>query len=76
MGEIQMEILKSLIAERFGVEVRFGGRSIVYKETITDTVEASVILSRSAIMRRYICFWSRENRAAGWCLIPIAVKIF
>ena len=39
MGEIQMEILKSLIAERFGVEVRFGGRSIVYKETITDTVE-------------------------------------
>ncbi len=39
MGEIQMEILKSLIEERFGVEVRFGGRSIVYKETITDTVE-------------------------------------
>ena len=39
MGEIQMEILKSLIAERFGVNVRFGGRSIVYKETITDTVE-------------------------------------
>lgn len=34
-----MEILKSLIAERFGVNVRFGGRSIVYKETITDTVE-------------------------------------
>ncbi len=39
MGEIQMEILKSLIFERFGVNVRFGGRSIVYKETITDTVE-------------------------------------
>ena len=39
MGEIQMEILKSLIAERCGVNVRFGGRSIVYKETITDTVE-------------------------------------
>ncbi|MGI6053411.1 MAG: NYN domain-containing protein [Clostridium sp.] len=39
MGEIQMEILKNLIAERFGVEIRFGGRSIVYKETIADTVE-------------------------------------
>lgn len=39
MGEIQMEILKSLIAERFGIEIRFGGRSIVYKETILDTVE-------------------------------------
>jgi len=39
MGEIQMEILKSLISERFGVDVRFGERSIVYKETIADTVE-------------------------------------
>lgn len=39
MGEIQMEILKSLIAERFGLEVGFGGRSIVYKETIRNTVE-------------------------------------
>lgn len=39
MGEIQMEILKSRILERFGVQVEFGERSIVYKETITDTVE-------------------------------------
>ena len=39
MGEIQMEVLKSLIAERFGVDVRFGERSIVYKETIRTTVE-------------------------------------
>ena len=39
MGEIQMEILKSLIAERFGAEVEFGDRSIVYKETIENTVE-------------------------------------
>lgn len=39
MGEIQMEILKSLIAERFGVRIEFGGRSIVYKETIRNTVE-------------------------------------
>ncbi len=39
MGEIQMEILKSLIARRFGVDVTFGEQSIVYKETIAGTVE-------------------------------------
>lgn len=39
MGEIQMEVLKSMIAERFHVNVEFGGRSIVYKETIQNVVE-------------------------------------
>ncbi len=39
MGEVQIEILKNLILERFGVEVDFGAGSIVYKETIADTVE-------------------------------------
>lgn len=39
MGEVQMEILKSLIKERFAVEVEFGAGNIVYKETISDTVE-------------------------------------
>ena len=39
MGEVQIEILKSLIAERFNVEVEFGSGHIVYKETIADTVE-------------------------------------
>lgn len=39
MGEVQIEILKHMIAERFGVEVEFGMGSIVYKETIADTVE-------------------------------------
>ena len=39
MGEIQMEILKSLVRERFGINIEFGGRSIVYKETIQNTVE-------------------------------------
>jgi ribosomal protection tetracycline resistance protein len=33
MGEVQTEILKSMIAERFGVEVSFGPGKIVYKET-------------------------------------------
>lgn len=39
MGEVQIEILKSLIQERFHTEVTFSEGSIVYKETIADTVE-------------------------------------
>ena len=39
MGEIQIEILKTLIADRFGLDVEFGDRSILYKETIANTVE-------------------------------------
>lgn len=39
MGEVQLEILKSLIAERFDTEVEFGTGNIVYKETIKNTVE-------------------------------------
>lgn len=39
MGEVQIEILKSQIAERYGVSVEFGSGSIVYKETITAPVE-------------------------------------
>jgi small GTP-binding protein len=39
MGEVQIEILKSLILERFGVNVEFGSGNIVYKETITTPVE-------------------------------------
>ncbi|WP_303858125.1 translation factor GTPase family protein [Aminicella lysinilytica] len=39
MGEIQLEILKSLIMERFDFSVDFDQGKIVYKETIADTVE-------------------------------------
>ncbi|HKM00059.1 MAG TPA: translation factor GTPase family protein [Mobilitalea sp.] len=39
MGEVQTEILKSLILERFGVNVEFSSGSIVYKETIMNSVE-------------------------------------
>lgn len=38
MGEVQMEILKSLIQDRFGIRVEFGSGSIVYKETIARPV--------------------------------------
>ena len=39
MGQVQVEILRSLIASRFGEEVAFGEGSIVYKETILNTVK-------------------------------------
>lgn len=39
MGEIQLEILKSLIEERFCVRVSFDTGNIVYKETIRNRVE-------------------------------------
>ncbi len=38
MGEVQIEILKSLILERFNVEVEFGPGNILYKETILEPV--------------------------------------
>ena len=40
MGEVQLEVLRSLLAERFGLEVSFGPGGILYKETITEPMEA------------------------------------
>ena len=39
MGEVQIEILRSLIYQRFRVRVEFGEGRIVYKETIEAPVE-------------------------------------
>ena len=39
MGEVQLEVLRSLLAERFGLEVSFGPGGILYKETITEPME-------------------------------------
>lgn len=39
MGEIQLEVLRSLLAERFGLEAEFGPGGILYKETITEPME-------------------------------------
>lgn len=39
MGQVQMEVLKSLAEERFGVDISFDAGNIVYKETIADPVE-------------------------------------
>lgn len=38
MGEIQLEVLKNVIKERFGFEVGFGEGSIAYRETIAAPV--------------------------------------
>ena len=39
MGEVQIEILKRMIWERYQTEVEFGSGKIVYKETIENCVE-------------------------------------
>lgn len=39
MGEIQLEVLRTLLAQRFGLEVSFGPGGILYKETITEPIE-------------------------------------
>ena len=39
MGKIQLEVLRSLIAERFSLEVTLDSGRVYYKETISDTVE-------------------------------------
>ncbi|MEG1585014.1 MAG: translation elongation factor G, partial [Anaerovorax sp.] len=39
MGEVQLEVLKRIIWERFQIDVEFSQGTIIYKETIADTVE-------------------------------------
>ncbi len=39
MGEVQLEVLKSILETRFALSVAFTDGSIIYKETIKNTVE-------------------------------------
>ena len=39
MGQVQLEVLRRLVADRFGLDVDFDAGSIVYKETIAAPVE-------------------------------------
>ncbi len=39
MGEIQLEVLKRVLYDRFDLEVEFEHGSIIYKETVSDTFE-------------------------------------
>lgn len=40
MGQVQLEIIQQLLLDRFNLDVGFGEGSILYKETITQSVEA------------------------------------
>ena len=39
MGKVQLEVLRSVIADRFGLDIMLTGRRIYYKETIAAPVE-------------------------------------
>ena len=39
MGRVQLEVIKRILSERFGLCVEFENGSIIYKETIANTVE-------------------------------------
>ena len=72
MGEIQLEVLKSLLAERYGLEVSFGPGGILYKETITEAWRAWATTSPCATMQKSTLSWSRCPGAAGCSLPPTA----
>lgn len=75
MGQVQMEILKNILWERFGLEAEFDAGSIVYKETLAEPVEGTDILNPCDIMQKYTCCWNRVNGAAA-CNLPLcAVRI-
>ena len=54
MGAVQIEILKSLIKDRFGVDVEFDTGNIVYKRPSRIQWKVWGISNRSDIMRKYI----------------------
>ncbi len=39
MGKVQLEIFRSVVAQRFGLDIQLDDQRIFYKETIADTVE-------------------------------------
>ena len=76
MGEVQLEVLRSLLAERFGLEVSFGPGGILYKETITEPMEG---VGHYEPLRHYAevhLLLEPLPRAAGCSLPPTAGKRF
>ena len=41
MGEVQTDVLRSMVKERFGLDIGFGSPDILYKETVTRPVMGS-----------------------------------
>ena len=39
MGDVQLQVLQSLMRDRFGIPVTFGESGILYRETVAETVE-------------------------------------
>ncbi len=39
MGQVQLEVLRQLVLDRFGLEISFGPGGIIYRETIANRVE-------------------------------------
>lgn len=39
MGEVQLQVIKSIVSERFGMDIDFDQGKVVYMETIRNTVE-------------------------------------
>ena len=76
MGEVQIEILQSLIKRRFGIAVQFDAGEILYKETITNTVEG---VGHFEPLRHYaevLLLWSPRNWAVAYSMLLSAVRIF
>ncbi|TDO92209.1 elongation factor G-like protein [Halanaerobium saccharolyticum] len=75
MGTIQLEILKSLIKERFKFEIDFAQPDIIYKETINDQVseyghfEPPDILGDQAVIKG-------QAPAAAFMNYPIELRTF
>ena len=38
MGKVQLEVIKRMVSERYGMDIAFGSATILYRETIEDTV--------------------------------------
>lgn len=76
MGEVQIEVLKNMIRERFGIAVEFGTGSIVYKETIAEPV---IGIGHFEPLRHYaevhLLLEPGGRQEAGWNLPRPAVRM-
>lgn len=77
MGEVQLEILQTILQERFGLTVAFSEGGILYKETLTRAVEgighyeplrhyAEVHLLLEPGRGAAVCSWRRTARPTHW----------
>ena len=75
MGRVQIEILKSLIWDRYKIPVEFGVGNIVYKETIENTVEGVGHFEPLRHYGRGSFVLEPQERGSGWSSAPVAVKM-